>query len=110
MFSAIVTKGEDEYAVAVVAVAWRFTGRARVILLSDQEKPTKKLAELVRDNGKHETVLLNTLVGSSANAGLIERANQEVAKQCRTLRSRTGEVCAIQLDMDHELLCATLRG
>ena len=41
VFSAMVTKAEDEYAVAVVAEAWPCTGRARVILLSDQEKPTK---------------------------------------------------------------------
>ena len=50
VFSAMVTKGQDEYAFAVVAEALRFAGRERVILLSDQEKPIKKLAELVRDN------------------------------------------------------------
>ena len=74
----MVTKGEDERAVAVVAEALRFTGRARVILLSDQEKPIKKLAVLLRDSWKHDTVLLNRPVGSSASAGGIERANPEV--------------------------------
>ena len=34
-FSAMVTKGEDEYAVPVVADALRFTGRAHVILKCD---------------------------------------------------------------------------
>ena len=70
-------------------------GRARVILLCDHEKPIEKLAELARDTRK-----------------LIEQANHEVAKQCRTLRSRTEEVNAIQLDMDHELthdLCANFQ-
>ena len=43
-------------AVAVVAEAVRFMGRARVILLCDQEKPIKKLAELVRDSRTHDTV------------------------------------------------------
>ena len=57
------------------------------------------LAELVRDRRKHGTLLLNTLVGSSASAGGIERANQEVAKQCRALRSRTEEAYAIQIGM-----------
>ena len=90
---------EDEYAVAVVVELLRFTDRARVVFLFDQEKPIKKLADLVRDNRKHDTVLLNTLVGSSASAGCIERASQGVAKQCRTLRSRKEEEHAIQLDM-----------
>ena len=69
VFSAMVTKGEDEYAVPVVAEALRFTGRASVILQCDQENPTKKLAELVRDTRQHDTVLLNTPVGSSASVG-----------------------------------------
>ena len=81
VFSAMATKGEDEHAVAVVAEALRFTGRARVILLSDHEKPTKKLADLVCDSRKHDTVHINTPVGSSESAGGIGRANQEIAKQ-----------------------------
>ena len=76
------------------------SGRAS---LCDQETSIKKLVELVRDSRKHDTVLHNTLVGSSASAGSIERANQEVAKQCRTSRSRAEEGYAIQLDMDHKL-------
>ena len=49
-------------------------------------------------------MLLDTPVGSSASGGGIERANQKVAKQCRTLRSLTEEVYAVQLDMDHKLI------
>ena len=103
VFSAMVKKGEDDNAVAVVAEASRFTGRARVISVSDQEKKIKKPAKMVRDNRNHETVLLHAFVGSSASAG-IERANQEVATQCRKLRSRTEEVYSIQFDMDHKLI------
>ena len=36
--------------------------------------------------------------------GGIERSNQEVAKQCRALTSRTEEVYAIQLGMDDRLI------
>ena len=99
VFSAI---GEDEHAVAVVAEALPFTGRARVVILCDQEKPIKKLAELVR--ASRDTVLLNTLVSSRAIAEGIERGNQEVAKQCRTLRSRT-----VQLDMNHKIIPRLVR-
>ena len=48
------------------------------------------------------TTRTSWLVGASA--GGIERANQQGAKQCRTLRSQTKEVCAIHLDMYHKLI------
>ena len=93
VFAAIVNRGEDVYAIAVVADLLRITDRSRIMTLCEQEHSIKKLAELVRSNPKIETVFLNTLVSSSASAGGIERANQEVAKQCRTQRSDTEEVC-----------------
>ena len=65
VFSAMVTRSEDEYAVA--AEALRFTGRARVISSSDQKKPIKKLAELVRDRRKHDTVLQRQRRGHRAS-------------------------------------------
>ena len=56
LFIAMLTKGEDEHAVAVAAEALRF------VLLSDQEKPIKKQAKFVCDNRKHGTVLLTYLL------------------------------------------------
>ena len=84
----------DDCQTLVGSAALRFTGRTGVIILCDQEKPIKKL---------HDALLLNTLVGSGASAGSIERANHDVAKQGRTFRSRTEEMYAIQLDMEHQL-------
>ena len=63
----------------------------------DQEKPIRKLAELVRDNRKHDTVLL-TPVGSSASAGASSEQNQEVAKQCRERRKKCTQ-SSFQLDV-----------
>ena len=103
VFFAMVTRARTNSAVAVVAEALPFTGRECVILLCE-EKPTKKLAELVRDSRKHDTALPNTPVCSSASAGGIERANHEVAKQDRTLWSRTEDVYAIQLGMNNKLI------
>ena len=97
-FSAMVTKGEDEYAVVARA------GRTSTTLW-EQENPVHKLARSwCVPTETHETVLLETLVASSASAGGIERANQEVAKQSSTPRRRTEEVHSIQLDTDHWLI------
>ena len=74
-FAAVVHKGADEYALAVVHESLKFTGRSRITILSDQENSIKKLASMVRDSRPQETVLLNTPVGSSASAGGIERCN-----------------------------------
>ena len=65
--------------------------RTRLIIMSDQENAVKNLVDLIRDSRTHETAVINTPKGSSASAGGIERANYEVEKQIRTLRSRFEE-------------------
>ena len=93
---AMVRKGENEYAIIVVAEALRFTGRARVIIFLVRPREAQQETGIVGAcQPENDTVLHNTPVGSSASAGGIERANQEGAKQYRTLRSRTEEMCAI---------------
>ena len=86
VFSAMVVKGGDPYAQAVALEAIKFTGRSRLIIMSDQENAVKNLVDMIRDSRQHETVVINTPKGSSASAGGIERANYEVEKQIRTLR------------------------
>ncbi len=90
----MVHKGADDYALAVVHESLKFTGRSRIIVLSDQINSTKKLASMVRESRPQETVLLNTPVGSSASAGGIENCNYEVEKQLWTLKSIRGDVQA----------------
>ena len=57
-----------------------------------EENVVKNLVDMLRDSRTHETAVINTPKGSSASAGGIERANYEVEKQIRTLRSRFAEV------------------
>ena len=78
VFSAVVVKGGDAYALAVALEAIKFTGRTRLIITSDQENAVKNLVDMIRDSRTHETILINTPKGSSASAGGIERANYEV--------------------------------
>eukprot|EP00959_Pyramimonas_sp_CCMP1952_P459337 9478092-Pyramimonas_sp.AAC.1 len=104
VFAAMVHKGGDRYALAVNQEALRFTGRTSIIILSDQENAVKKLVNLVREERVHDTVVLNAPKGSSASAGGIERANYEVEKQVRTMRSRIEQVYGIKVDLDHKLL------
>ena len=47
--------------------------------------------DIIGDSRTHEIAVINTSKGSSASAGGIERANYEVEKQIRTLRSRFEE-------------------
>ena len=75
---------------AVALEATKFTGRTRLIIMSDQETAVKNFVDLIRDSRTHETAVINTPKGSSASAG-IERANYEVEKQIKTLRSRFEE-------------------
>ena len=103
-FAAVVHKGADDYALAMIHESLKFTGRNRIIILSDQENSIKKVASMVRNSRPEETVLLNTPVGSSASAGGIERCNYECKKQIRTLRSRFEEVYKQPLTLDHVVL------
>ena len=68
VFSAMVVKGGDPYALAVAVEAIKFTGRTRLIIMSDQENAVKNLVGLIRDSRTHETAVINTPKGSSASA------------------------------------------
>ena len=91
VFPAMVVKGGYPCALAVALEAIKFTGRTRLIILSDQENAVKNLVDMIRDSRTHETAVINTPKGSSASAGGIKGANHEVEKQIRTLRSRFEE-------------------
>ena len=83
---------------AVALEAIKFTGRTRLIIMSDQEHAVKNLVDLI------ETAIINTPKGSSASAGGIERANCEVEKQIRTLRSWLEENYQESVGLDHKML------
>ena len=100
----MVVKGSDPYALAVALEAIKFTGRTRLIIMSDQENAVKNLVDLIRDSRTHETVVINTWKGSSASAGGIERANYEVENQIRTLRSRFEENYGESVGLNHKML------
>ena len=100
----MVVKGGDPYALAVAHEAIKCTGRTRLIIMSDQENAVKNLVDLIRDSRTHETAVTNTPKGSSASAGGIERANYEVEKQIRTLRSRFEENYGESVGLKHKML------
>ena len=104
VFSAMVEKGGDPHASAVALEAIKFTGRTRLIIIRDQEKAVKNLMEMVRDSRTYETAVIHTPNGSSASAGGIERANCEVEKQIRKLRSRFEENYGESVGLDHKTL------
>ena len=60
--------------------------------------------DLTRDSRTHENAAINTPKGSSARAGRIERANCEVEKQIRTLRSRFEENYGESVGSEHKML------
>ena len=104
VISAMVVKGGDPYALAVAPEAIKFTGRTRLIIMSDQENAVKNLVDMIRDSRTHETAVINTPKGSSASAGGIEPANYLVEKQIRTLRSRFEETYGESVGLDHKIL------
>ena len=59
---------------------------------------------MIRDSRTHETAVINTPRGSSSSAGGIKRANYEVEKQIRTLRSCFEENCRESVGLDHKML------
>ena len=72
--------------------------------MSDQESAVKNLVDMLRDSRTHGTAVINTPNGSSASADGIERANYEVEKQIRTLRSRFEENFGESVGLDHKML------
>ena len=84
-----------------------------MIIMSDQENTVKNLVDMIRDSRPHETAVIHTPKGSSASAGGIERANYEVDKQIRTLRSRFEENYGNQWDWTTRCChfwCSIVRG
>ena len=64
---------------------------------------------MIRDSKTHESAVINTPKGSSASAGGIERANYEVEKQIRTLRSRFEETYGESAGLHHKMLPFLMR-
>ena len=104
VFSAMVLRGGDQYALAVALEAIKFTGRTRLIIMSDQENAVENLVDMIRDIRTHQTAMINTPKGSSASAGGFVRANYEVEKQFRTLKSRYEENYGESVGLDHKML------
>ena len=102
VFSAMVVKGGDPYALAVALEAIKFMGRTRLTIISDQENAVKNFVHMIRDSRTHETAVINTPKGSSASAGGIERANYEVKKMIRSLRFE--ENYGESVGLDHKML------
>ena len=65
----MVVRGGDPYAQAVALEALKFTGRTRMIMVSDRENAVKNVVDMIRDSRTHETAVINTPKGSSASAG-----------------------------------------
>ena len=97
-------KGTDPYALAVALEATKFTCKTRLIIMSDQENAVKNLVDMIRDSRTHETAVISTQKGSSASAGRIDRANYDVEKQIRALRSRIEENYGESVGLDHKML------
>ena len=51
---AMVVKGGDPHALAVALEAIKFTGRTRLIIMSDQENAVRNLVDMIRDSRTHE--------------------------------------------------------
>ena len=100
VFSAMVVKGGDPYVLAMALEAIKFTGRTRLIIMSDQENAVKNSVDIIRDSRTHETAVINTPKGSSASAAGIERANYEVEKQISGIGPR-------DVPISGAALCAT---
>ena len=72
--------------------------------MSDQENVVKNVVDSIRASRTHEIAVINTPKGSRASAGGIERANYEVEKQTRTLRSRFEENYGESVGLEHKML------
>eukprot|EP00959_Pyramimonas_sp_CCMP1952_P069696 1454891-Pyramimonas_sp.AAC.1 len=76
--------------------AVRFCGHTNMLLLSDGERPINRLVDVFTEtrSSKHSVSKRNAPKESSESAGLIERSNYEVEKQCRALKHRLESPCA----------------
>jgi hypothetical protein len=104
VFACYVHKGMNTYAVAMTHEALKFCGRKTLLFLSDKESAVNVVVEKVAADRQYDTTRLNTPKASSQSAGQIERANQEVEKQFRTLRSRVEDVYKIRIKLEDKVV------
>ena len=91
VFAAMVVKGGDPYALAVAPEAIKFTGRTRLIIMSDQENAVKNPRGHDQGQQNARNCCDQHTEGIECTCTEIERASYEVEKQIRTLRSRFEE-------------------
>ena len=109
-FPGLVEKGGAEYAIALTLEGMRYTGRTDLLLMTDQENAVGAVAKMVAERRSPlQTQLINSPVGSSKSAGLIERSNYEVEAQFRAMKSRVEHCYGISLTMDHKLVPWAIR-
>ena len=87
VFAGAVAKGVNTYAVHLVTEALKFTGRQKVILLTDAEHSIRALAEAAAKEWGGECQLQVAPRESHASNGAAERAILELARQARTVVS-----------------------
>ena len=87
VFAGAVAKGVNAYALHLVTEALKFTGRQKVILLTDAEHSIRALAEAAAKEWGKECQLQVAPRESHASNGAAERAILELARQARTLVS-----------------------
>ena len=87
VFAGAVAKGVNMYSVHVVTEALKFTGRQKVILLTDAEHSIRALAEAAANEWGGECQLQVAPRESHASNGAAERAILELARQARTVVS-----------------------
>ncbi len=85
IFSGVVAKGVNEYALHLVTEALKFCGRQKVILMTDGEHSIKALAQAAGQRWNKETQIITAPRESHASNGTAERAILEVSRQVRTL-------------------------
>ena len=87
VFAGAVAKGVNMYSVHLVTEALKFTGRQKVILLTDAEHSIRALAEAAANEWGGECQLQVAPRESHASNGAAERAILELARQARTVVS-----------------------
>ena len=87
VFAGAVAKGVNAYALHLVTEALKFTGRQKVILLTDAEHSIRALAEAAAKEWGKECQLQVAPRESHASNGAAERVILELARQARTLVS-----------------------
>ena len=103
VFSAMVVKGGDPYALEVALEAIKFTGRTRLIIISDQENAVKNLVDLIRGQQNARNCCDQHTEGM-CKCKRNRKSKYEVEKQIRTLRSRFKKNYGESEGLDHKML------